>query len=57
MRHTCVKDDRMEGHELQFWTCEYPVQTENIISNCEEGKGLNKNPKCLCLPSHNACIV
>lgn len=33
----------MEGRELQFWTCEYPVQTEEIISNCEESKGLNKN--------------
>lgn len=25
MSHTCVKDGRMEEHELQFWTCEYPV--------------------------------
>ncbi len=28
MSHTCVKDGRMEERELQFWTCEYPVHTE-----------------------------
>lgn len=49
MSHTCVEDGHMEEHELQSWTCEYPVCTkENHIILLQKGNGCIQIP----IPSH-----